>query len=308
MKNESKKWLRNCPTCGKLISHVNKNALYRAMKSNKDCKKCAETNPIRRKKLSDANSGKHKPDELRKYPLNFKFERTCPVCGKLIIYKSYQGYECGLKRNSSCQKCGCGWMKCQTKETNESIAKMAKGVSKSNKGCTPWNKGLTKEDHPSLKLVGDKRKGIKHTNEVKKRISDASLEHWQDKYYRELVTTRVTEACTDERRNDMRLFMIRRIENAKFNGNQMFPAYNINSIPIIEQKAKELGITDLQHAENGGEFYIKELGYWVDGYSKDKNIVIEYYEKFHKKNEHKDLRRQTEITNLLKCKFIIINE
>ena len=64
----------------------------------------------------------------------------------------------------------------------------------------------------------------------------------------------------------------------------------------------------MQHAENGGEFHINELGYWVDGYSKEKNIVIEYYEKFHSKNIERDLRRQTEITKLLNCEFIIIKE
>ena len=88
----------------------------------------------------------------------------------------------------------------------------------------------------------------------------------------------------------------------------MIPGYNISSILILEQRAKELGITDLQHAENGGEYHIKELGYWVDGYSKEKNIVIEYYEKHHSRQNERDLRRQKEITDLLKCEFIIIKE
>jgi len=35
---------------------------------------------------------------------------------------------------------------------------------------------------------------------------------------------------------------------------------------------------------NGGEHFIPELGYWVDGYDKNKNIVIEYYETRHHKN------------------------
>ena len=59
---------------------------------------------------------------------------------------------------------------------------------------------------------------------------------------------------------------------------------------------------------NGGEFYIKELGYWVDGYDKDKNVVIEIDEKRHfdiNGNLHKkDIKRQDEIMDLLKCKFI----
>jgi hypothetical protein len=72
--------------------------------------------------------------------------------------------------------------------------------------------------------------------------------------------------------------------------------------------AIELGITDLQHAENGGEFHIKELGYWVDGYSKEKNIVLEYYEPFHQNQVERDKRRKQEIIEHLRCQFIEIKE
>lgn len=106
-------------------------------------------------------------------------------------------------------------------------------------------------------------------------------------------------------RKKLRLSMIE--QRNKLYG-QIHPLYNPNSISILEQKAKELGITDLQHAENGGEFYIKELGYWVDGYSKEKNIVIEYYEKHHNRQKEKDLIRQKEIEDYLGCEFIIIKE
>lgn len=106
----------------------------------------------------------------------------------------------------------------------------------------------------------------------------------------------------------MRKSAIKYIEDSKLNGGQLIPRYNKSAIPLLEQKAKELGITDLQHAENGGEFYIKELGYWVDGYSKEKNIVIEYYEKFHKRQSEKDKLRRLEIEKFLNCEFIIINE
>ena len=77
---------------------------------------------------------------------------------------------------------------------------------------------------------------------------------------------------------------------------------------FAQAKAKELGITDLQHAENGGEYHIKELGYWVDGYSEEKNIVIEYYESFHEKQKERDERRKQEIIEFLGCKFIEIKE
>jgi len=86
------------------------------------------------------------------------------------------------------------------------------------------------------------------------------------------------------------------------------PRYNKKSIEILNNIAKDLGITDLQHAENGGEYYIKELGYYLDGYSKSKNIVIEYDEPTHYDSKgilkESDQIRQLQIEELLKCTFI----
>ena len=104
----------------------------------------------------------------------------------------------------------------------------------------------------------------------------------------------------------MRFSAIKRIERDKFNGNQIIPGYNPNSIPIILQKAEEFSITDLQHAENGGEFQV--CGYFVDGFSKEKNIVIEYNEPFHKNQIERDERRKREIIKELGCKFVEIWE
>lgn len=111
-------------------------------------------------------------------------------------------------------------------------------------------------------------------------------------------------------RKKQRLITLKKIEEQIGRGGQIIPSYNMSSISILEEKAKELGITDLQHAENGGEYYIKELGYFVDGYSKEKNIVIEYDEKHHFDENgnlcEKDIIRQCEIETLLGCKFIRI--
>jgi len=88
---------------------------------------------------------------------------------------------------------------------------------------------------------------------------------------------------------------------------QIMPRYNKNSIPIIEQFGKENGYK-FMHAENGGEFHIKELGYFVDAYDKESNVVLEIDEKHHfdvdGKLKNKDVRRQNEIENFLKCEFI----
>ena len=55
------------------------------------------------------------------------------------------------------------------------------------------------------------------------------------------------------------------------------------------------------------QHHIKNLGYFVDGYCSETNTVYEVYEKWHDKQIDHDIRRQQEIQNQLKCKFIIIN-
>jgi len=110
-----------------------------------------------------------------------------------------------------------------------------------------------------------------------------------------------------ETKRKLRLSHIKRIELAHFNGNQVTPFYNKKSIPIIEKYGVEYDY-NFKHAENGGEFYIKELGYWVDGYDIDKNVVLEFDEKYHNKQQDKDNKRQSEIIEHLKCGFIRLNE
>ena len=69
---------------------------------------------------------------------------------------------------------------------------------------------------------------------------------------------------------------------------------------------------NLQHAENGGETYC--IGYWLDGYDKDLNIVFEYDEPAHYKDvqnnilNEKDIQRQQNIINELHCEFWRYNE
>jgi len=97
------------------------------------------------------------------------------------------------------------------------------------------------------------------------------------------------------------------IERVKRQGG-LFISYNPNSIPIIEEYGKLRGY-NFQHAENGGEYNV--CGYFVDGYDKEKNVVIEYDEKHHfTKNgvlKDRDVIRQQDIMNELSCKFIRIN-
>lgn len=85
-----------------------------------------------------------------------------------------------------------------------------------------------------------------------------------------------------------------------------FPNFNIKACELFDEISKNKNVK-IQHALNGGEYYIKELGYWVDGYDKDNNVVYEFYEKSHfRKGKliERDVIREKEIKNFLKCEFI----
>lgn len=88
------------------------------------------------------------------------------------------------------------------------------------------------------------------------------------------------------------------------------PNYNKKSIPIIESAASEMGISDLLHAENGGEFVVS--GYHLDGYSPSRNIAFEYDEARHFNPDGSlkinDIIRQRNIENILGCTFIRIKD
>lgn len=103
-----------------------------------------------------------------------------------------------------------------------------------------------------------------------------------------------------EVRKKIRLGVIRYIERCK---GRCTPRYNPVACRRIDEYGKLHGLT-LQHAENGGEFYIKELGYWVDGYDKTHNVVVEYYEPHHNRRALQDEQRKQEIVNHLGCQFI----
>tara|TARA_R110000751_G_scaffold173040_1_gene279471 strand:+ start:527 stop:1135 length:609 start_codon:yes stop_codon:yes gene_type:complete len=188
------------------------------------------------------------------------------------------------------------------------------------KGTEPWNKGLTKEVDSRISV------NTKYSHMVAPFTKNCPICNSNMKFstkYTLLTSLDRNSSCqkcanvgkgwqtthtgydrTDEINQKSRVSAINRIKNTK---GQISPNYNKLSIPILEAKAKELGITDLQHAENGGEFQV--CGYFVDGYSKEHNIVFEYDEKHHFKNgnlKEKDIKRQSQIEKTLDCKFIRI--
>jgi hypothetical protein len=273
-----------------------------------------------------------------------KYKRNCPQCGKLLETDNKHYYISSEKSNKKCLSCSLTGRKfSETHKAN--LSKNHADVSGENNPF--YNKThsdevkhkiseVVKEKYSNPKLrekVSEIRKewhktnensfkGKTHSKETKSTLSDKAKNRWEDVVERDKMSQKIIEwyksndnpfkgkSHSYNSKKNMRLAAIKRIEEAKFNGGQMMPNYNPMAIPIMEHIASEWEITDLQHAENSGEFYIKELGYFVDGYSKKNNIVIEFDEKYHlsEKQKIKDIQRQDMIGQLLKCKFIRIDE
>ena len=186
-----------------------------------------------------------------------------------------------------------------------------------SKGTTPFSK---KQDTVINKYGVD---NIFASDDVKRKIKNKIIDKYgaisilhsnhinHNKYVSELIYLYGVDNIMklNENRRKVRLATIRNINERIERGVQIQPNYNKNAIDIIERYGTDNGYT-FQHAENGGEFYIKELGYWVDGYDIEKNVVIEIDEKHHFDTNgelcERDIIRQSEIVEKLKCTFIRI--
>ena len=190
-------------------------------------------------------------------------------------------------------------------------------------------KGVYTRTAKHRRAMSECQKGKRHSEETKKKISEKTLgvnnpfygkkhsEETKDK-----ISNRTKQGMkkinvsgsnngfygkhhSEESKRKIRLSMIERINSLK---GSFKPNYNPEACKIIDEYGKEHGF-NFQHAENGGEFRVKELGYFLDGYDPEQNVVIEYYErKKHKHTVEKDLIRQKEIERYLDCKFIVLRE
>lgn len=160
--------------------------------------------------------------------------------------------------------------------------------------------------------------GMKHTNETKEKMSKIH----KGKIISLEQRMRISKTCKDRKINVGDSNGMKRLENRrkvrlttiknlieKYGG--ITPSFNLKSIEYFDKLNTE-NQWNLQHAKNGGEVYLKEIGFWLDAYDKDKNVVVEYDEKKHYtvsgELKVKDINRMNEIVNHLKCSFYRFNE
>lgn len=269
------------------------------------------------------------------------YVKNCPICGDSIYYERPSKFSESIKNGSRCGKCTNigrkvsnntkkklstilkekyksgiiipNMLGAHSKESREkmSLTKKGKKLSESHKQkiresilSSEKYKEAMKSGERSIKLAIANR-GRKHSIDIRHKMS---LNHSDVNGYKNPFYNKTHSA---ESRRKMRVSFIKRILSARNNGYQTFPNYNTNACEHFDKLIKETGC-HIQHALNGGEFYIEKLGYWVDGYDKENNVVYEWDERQHFNKDgtlkDKDILRENEIKTFLNCKFIRIKD
>ena len=203
-----------------------------------------------------------------------EYKRICPKCGRDIIYKTKKILAKSIKLGKPCKNC-------------------VQKICNSGKNNSMFGK---KHSDETKEKIREKRKLQSFSKETRDKMSISAKQrleeynHWLGRKH------------SDESKNKMRIVAANRINN-----NCWHPSYNMIACEIIEKYGKENGY-NFQHAMNGGEFFINELGFWLDGYDKEKNVGIEYYETAHKYSIEKDEIRIKKIKEQLNCEIIILKE
>lgn len=201
------------------------------------------------------------------------------MCHREITYSAKREKIDADKNNSKCNYCKIKGRRC-TESTRQKLRE-------NNLGKTHSEESRKKRSRPGS---SNPMYGKRHSEETREKIKNG-------------IKNRIKKPHSIETKTKMRLSRITAL-NTRIG--QIMPNYNPAACRLIDEYGK-LHDYSFQHAENGGEFHIIELGYWVDGYDKEKNVVIEIDEPYHRRQQEKDTERQRLIVEHLKCKFIRLN-
>lgn len=234
-----------------------------------------------------------------------EFLKYCSICGGKQKYLTKRHYNRAIKNNTKCRSCSkkgrnnSNYGKHMTEEIKKilSIKHSGKNNPFFGKRHSERSKLKISKNHPNFKGKNHPQYGTHRSDKTKEKLRLSHLQYYGEKH---------AQFGTHPSNQTKQKMRISRINNINEKYGQSAPNYN----PIACQYFNKLMIEKnifIQHAENGGEYYIDELGYWADGYDKINNIIYEFDEKHHFNAlgnlKDKDIQRQNEIEKLLKCQF-----
>jgi NUMOD3 motif len=225
--------------------------------------------------------------------------RVCPRCKENVYHKTKrtrnQGngkicYEC-KRKDMVLQFTGEKnpmFNKTHTVETREKLRKLSLG------------KKMSQE---SIDKIVKKLKGMKRSNEAKRNLSLSKMGEKNPFYGK--VGNEIPfygKTHSEEVKKKLRKYCLERISlTGKFGG---FNKIACKFFDVLNEKMNWNG----KHALNEGEHEI--IGYSLDYFNRDLNLIIEWDEPYHNKPEtkQKDLIRQKNLLNELNCQFYRVDE
>jgi hypothetical protein len=239
-----------------------------------------------------------------------KFTKNCPTCNIEMVYSRKDTLKESITKNRQCRTCSKKGKQPAFYVDGKIPEKVLNKISKTwfKKGDRPKNadtrKGKTFEELYGVEkaqLIKEKYSAWEKTKEGNLKRKETMRKRWEEGVFDNIDRTR-----SEETKQIHRLNFIKKLKKTHKN---FHPPYNENACKYFDYLMKKENI-NIKHALNGGEFFINELGFWVDGYDEENNTVYEFDEKHHfnKKGElkKKDVQRQKLIMEHLKCKFIRI--
>lgn len=181
-----------------------------------------------------------------------------------------------------------------------------------------WNKGLTKETSESVRRISELKKGKNNPMYGKVPWNKNKSDYFSKETLKNIPLFKKGQTpwnkgktFSTETKHKMRLSHLRFMKECIFEGGQIRPSYNSNACKFFA-KFDQLNNTNGMYATNGGEYHIKELGFFPDYFNPNLKLIMEWDEKRHYKNnqlKERDIKRQKEIENLFPdYKFVRIKE
>ena len=234
-----------------------------------------------------------------------KWIRNCPQCKIELKYKSNTSYKNACRKNSICRDCGYNSDKKYAWNLKHTITQ---------RNCPKCNNIINyptgnicykaaQKNRTCRSCAPTALKWPQHKSEWKKScpICNKLQQYRYLKSYKSAfllnkpcIKCAIQKVCNSDKIRESR-------RNARLN--KITPNFNQNACVYFDNLSNERD-WKLQQALNGGE--VKCIGYSLDAYDKEKNIVVEYDEPHHYqkgKLKKKDIKRQRNIIEYLKCKF-----